>query len=84
MTCMPTRSERGLTFRVIFNEHWHNGVDLCTIVQESHAALPIDSGYILDPVPSVKGVGIEEGSPHLAFYTWGVPSWGTFGVVTFP
>ena len=76
--------ERPNVQAVIFNKPWDNGVDLCAIVQESHVALPIDSGYVLNPVPSVKGVGIQEGSLHLVFYAWGVPSWGTFIVVTFP
>ena len=72
--------------RVIFNDPWHNGVDLCATVHESHAALPIDSysGYILDPVSSVKGVQIQEGSLHSVFYALGIPSWGTFTVATFP
>ena len=71
---------------MIFHEPLHNGVDLGAIVQESHAPLPIDShpGYILDPVPLVKGVRIQEGSLHLASFTLGVSSWGTFGMVTFP
>ena len=71
---------------MIFHEPLHNSVDLGTIVQESHAPLPTDShpGYILDPILSVKGVRIQERSLHLASYALGVPSWGTFGVVTFP
>ena len=78
--------ERPNIQRVIFNEPWHNGVDLGAIVQESHVSLPIDfySGHILDPLPTVKGPGIQEGSLHLAFYSLGVMSWGTFGMVTFP
>ena len=69
-----------------FNEPWCNGVDLGAIVQESHVSLPIDSypGYILNPVPSVKGVRIQEGSLCLVFYALGVPSWDTFTGVTFP
>ena len=71
---------------MIFSEPWYNGVDVGAIVQESHASLTVDSysGYVLDPVPSVKGVGIQEGSLCLAFYTLGVTSWGNFGMVTFP
>ena len=78
--------ERPNIQRVIFDEPWHNGVDLGTVVQESHAYLPIDSysGYVLDPVPLVKWVRIQEGSLHLVFYTLGVLSWGTFGMVAFP
>ena len=49
---------------------------ICTIVQESYAALSINSypGQDLDPIPSVKGVSIQEGSLHSAFYALGVPS----------
>ena len=56
---------------MVFNEPWCNGVNLCAIVQESHAALPIDPfpGYVLNPMPAVKGIGIQEGSLCLAFYT---------------
>ena len=70
---------------VTFNKPWCNGVDLGAIVQESHASIPIDShsGYILNSVPSVTGVGIKGGSLCLAFYALNVPSWGTFSGVTF-
>ena len=70
---------------VIFNETWHNGVDFGLIVQEGHASLSIDSypGYVLDHVPSIKGVGIQEGSLGLMFYTSGVLSWSTFSGVAF-
>ena len=59
--------------RIIVDEPWHNSVDLSAIVQ---AAFSIDSysGYVLDPIPSVKGVGIQERSLCLAFYTLDVPS----------
>ena len=48
----------------------HDGVDLGTIVQESHTTLPIHphSSYILDPMPSLKGVQIQEGSLWSGFY----------------
>ena len=71
---------------VIFNKTWHYGVDLGTIFQEGHASLSIDSylGYILNPILSVKGVRIQEGSLCLVFHALGVPSWGTFGMVAFP
>ena len=41
-----------------FNKLWCDGIDMCTIVQDSHAALPIDSysGYILAPIPLGKGI----------------------------
>ena len=57
---------------MIFNKPWCNGVDLCTIVKENHAALHINSysGYILDPVPFIEGVGIQEGSLHSVFMPW--------------
>ena len=72
--------------RVSFNELWCDGADLSTIVQESHTALPIDpySGYILDPVPLGKRIGIQEGCLSLTFYTQGVLSWDTLSMVTFP
>ena len=46
-------------------------------------ALSIDfyPGHILNPIPLVKWVLIEEGSLCLASYAMGVPSWGTFGMV---
>ena len=49
---------------MVFNEPWHNGVNLCTTVQESHAALPGNSypGHVLDPIPLAKGIGIQEES----------------------
>ena len=59
---------------MVFNESWHNGVNLCAIAQESHAAFPVNP----------YGIGIQEGSLCLAFYTLGVPFWGTFSVVPFP
>ena len=82
----PMRSERPDIQRVIVNKPWCNSVDFCAIVKESHASLHVDSysGYILDPVPFVKGVGIQERSLHLAFYAFNVPSWGTCGMVAFP
>ena len=48
---------------MVFNEPCHNGVNLCTIVQESHATLPINPypGYIFDPIPSLKGLGFKKG-----------------------
>ena len=71
---------------MVFHLPWCNGVNVHAIVQESHAAVPINSypGYIFNPVPSVKGVMIQEGSLCLAFYALGVPSWGTFGAAIFP
>ena len=71
---------------MVCNEPWYNGVSLCTIVQESHAALPMNPypGYIFDPIPLVKGIGIQEGSLCLASYTLGTPSWGTFSMSAFP
>ena len=53
-----------------FNISWFNGVNLHVIVLESHAALPIDfySGYVLDHIPSIKGVRVQEGSQCTAVY----------------
>ena len=71
---------------MVFNEPWQNGFNLCAIVKEGHATLTINPypSYILDPMPSVKVIWIQEGSLCLAFYVLGVPSWGSFSVVTFP
>ena len=71
---------------MIFNEPWHNGVNLCAIIQKSHTALPIYPypGYIFNPIPSAKGIRIQEGSLCLASYTLGTLSWSTFGVAAFP
>ena len=68
---------------MIIDKSWHNSVDLGAIVQDSHA-IESHSGYVLDPMPSVKGVGIQEGSWCSAFYALGVLSLGTFGMVAFP
>ena len=70
---------------VIFDKTWHNDVDLGAIVQEGHASLSIDSysGYVLNPIPLIKGVRIQEGSLYLKFYALGVLSSGIFGGVTF-
>ena len=71
---------------MIFHVPWHDGVNLCTIVQEIHAALPVNSypGYILNLIQSVKGVRNQEGSLCMAFYTLGIPSCVTFGMAIFP
>ena len=67
------------------NELWCDSVDLCTIAQESHTAIPVDSysGYVLDSVPMGKGINIQEGSLGMVFYTQVVPPWGAFRVVAF-
>ena len=64
--------ERPNVQRVMFNETWCNGVDLGAIVQEGHASLSIDSYlcYVFDPIPSIKGVWIQEGSLCLIFMSW--------------
>ena len=61
----------------------HGGVDLWTIVQESHATLSIypHSGYILDPMPMLKGVWIQEGCLWGGFYTSRVSVWGLFNAL---
>ena len=61
----------------------HDGIDLYTIIQESHAALPIDLhfGYVIDPVPMLKGVWIQEGSLCELSYALGTSSWGFLGII---
>ena len=58
----------------------HDGIDLHAIVQESHAALPVDLhfGHVFDPVLMLKGVWIQEGSLHELCYTLGTSSWGSW------
>ena len=56
----------------------HDGIYLGTIVQESHATFPIylHLSYILNPVPSLGGVQIQEGSLWGGFYASWVSFWG--------
>ena len=56
---------------------------LGTIVQESHTSLPIypHSSYVLDPIPSLKGVQIKEGSLQSGFHTLEASIWGLFMVL---
>ena len=63
----------------------HDGIDLCTIAQESHAALPIDLqfGHVFNPMPMLKGVWIQEGSLCESCYALGTSSWGFLGVIIF-
>ena len=62
-----------------------DGVDLHAIVQQSLAALPIDLhfGHIFDPVPTLKGVWIQEGSLLRLGFALGTSSWGFLGIATF-
>ena len=32
----------------------------------------------------MEGIRVQEGSLHMMSYALGIPSWATFGVVTFP
>ena len=63
----------------------HDGIYLCTIIKEGHTALFIDSnlGYILDPMPLLEGIRIQEGSLFALLYALGAPSGGVVGIVTF-
>ena len=69
---------------MIFDETQHNSMDLCTFIEESNTALSINPylGYIFDPIPLVEGIGIQEGSLHVTSYVLGIPSRGSFGLVT--
>ena len=55
---------------------WHDGI---------YTALSIDLhlGYILDPMPLLEGVRIQEGSLCTLLYTMGTPSGGILDMVTF-
>ena len=63
----------------------HDGIYLNAIVKESHTALSIDLhfGYILDPIPMLKGIRIQEVSLSASSYALGASSWEVLGVVTF-
>ena len=40
-------------------------------------------GYILNPMPLLEGVRIQEGSLCMLLYAFGAPSWGVIGMVAF-
>ena len=63
----------------------HNGIYLHAIIKEGHTALSIDLylGCILDPMPSLEGVRIQEGSLCMLLYALGAPSGGIVGMVAF-
>ena len=71
---------------MVFNKAQCDGVYLCTVIKEDHTALSINPhpGYIFDPVSSVEGIGIPEESLCMIPYALSIPSWGAFGMVTFP
>ena len=62
-----------------------DGVNLHSIVQESHTALSIDPHpcYIFNIIPMLKGVQIQEGSLLGLCYALKTSSWGFLGVVGF-
>ena len=53
---------------------------------EGHTAFSInlDPGHILNPIPLLERVGIQEGTLCAMSYALGIWSWGTFSRVTFP
>ena len=63
----------------------HDGIYLCAIIKEGHAAPSIDPhlGYILDSLPSLEGVRIQEESLCALLYALGNPSGDIIGMVTF-
>ena len=65
-----------------FNKIWSDGVYLNAIIKEGHTALSIypSLGYIFDPIPSVEGIGIQEGSLCAMPYALGIHSWGIFNL----
>ena len=62
---------------MLLNKTWHNSIYLYTIIKKGHAALSVNPylGYIFDPIPLEKRVGIQEGSLCVESYTIGIPSW---------
>ena len=63
----------------------HDGIYLHDIIKEGHTALSIDPhlGYILNPLPSLEGIRIQEGSLCALLYALGTPPGGVIGMVTF-
>ena len=61
----------------------HDGIYLGTIVQESHTTFSIYlySGYVFDPLPSLKRVQIQEGSLQGGFDALRACAWGLFMVL---
>ena len=68
---------------MILDKTWHDSIYLCAIIEEGHTAVSINLnlGYVFDPIPSVEGIGIQEGSLCAMPYALGI-SWGTFGLAT--
>ena len=66
--------------QVIIYVPQHDGIDLGTIVQESHTTVPIypHSSYVFNPIPLLKGVWIQEGSLQSGFYASGASVRGIF------
>ena len=62
----------------------HDGIDLCTIVQESLTTLSIypHSSYVFDSMPASKGVWIQEASLLWWLYALGTSVQRFFGVLT--
>ena len=56
--------------------------NLGTIVQEGHTTFPIypHFSYVFNPVPSLKGVQIQEGSLLSSLYALAASVWGSFAV----
>ena len=69
---------------MILDKTWHNSIYLHAIIEEGHKALSVNPylGYIFNPIPSVEGIKIQEGSLCARSYTLGVPSGGAFGLAT--
>ena len=63
----------------------HNGIYLHAIIKEGHRALSTDLhlGYILDPMPLLEGIRIQEGSLCASLYALGAPSGVVIGMVAF-
>ena len=62
-----------------------NGIYLHAIIKEGHTALSIDLhlGYILNPMPFLEGVRIQEGRLCTLLYALGAPSGGIVVMVAF-
>ena len=63
----------------------HNGIYLHAIIEQGHTTLSIDPhlGYILNPMPPLDRIRIQEGSMCALLYVLGAPSGDVIDMVTF-
>ena len=58
-------------------------VFICVPLSRKALSIDLQLGYIVNPMPSLEGVRIQEGSLCMSLYALGAPSGGVVGVVAF-